>query len=92
MRTIHRGQIDTEIPPRVRAAMDFLHYCPSAETSDFSTDVFDSCHTAIRMSALEVIRLYFTGEMAFGADLPALRTRRDDSEDPEAKSRVPTPK
>lgn len=63
----HRQPI--EMPGRVRAALEFLDYCVSATQSfDCSTQPQElSRHeTAVRDAALDVLRLYFMGEMDYG--------------------------
>lgn len=58
-----------EMPGRVRAALEYLGYCVSA------TQVYDCTQerneltepeAAVRHAALDVLRLYFLGEMDYG--------------------------
>lgn len=45
--------------------MDFLHYCEGAGTSDYGRIPLDRPVAAVRHSALEVLRLYLSGEVDF---------------------------
>lgn len=80
------------IPPRVRAAMDFIehlervrHQCePSSPVRELS-----SAELAVERQALQMLGQYFSGEMDFG-DRPvrAASSRRMD-EDPDASVETP---
>lgn len=84
MNPFHRSAKQDSIPARVRAAMEFLQYCQGCEAGDFGRVGLDKQHTAIQSVALEVMRLYFSGEMTFATEgsAPAAPGEPDDPEAP----------
>ena len=85
---------DNPIPPRVQAAQAFLNFALRIrEPALFSVsdvplarnDLSPREQTTYE-AALNVLLLYFRGEMDFG-DVPSIRVKEDDDDPP--KSRVP---
>jgi hypothetical protein len=80
------------IPPRVRAAMDFIEHLERARHQcEPTTPVreLSSAELAVERQALQMLGQYFSGEMDFG-DRPvrAVSSRRTD-EDPDAPVETP---
>lgn len=73
-----------DMPGRVRAALEYLQYCLTAtHPYDCTTErtQLGQPESAVRHAALDVLRLYFSGEMDYG-DAPP--TRPQDPPEPTA--------
>lgn len=67
------------LPGRVDAALEYLNHCRWIEQDDTAKRELSGLEERVRGSALEVLRLYFAGEMNFG-DAPVHRREDEDGE------------
>lgn len=83
------------MPPKVRAALAYLHYCTRSNLTDLLCADEDgpllppkkhesmSLEAVVKAAALEVLRLYLTGEMEFAPGPPRRTRAKKVSTDPE---------
>lgn len=84
-------RLPIEMPGRVRAALEFMDYCVSATQSydcSMQRQELSTREIAVRDAALDVLRLYFMGEMDYG-DAPP-RPPQDPPDDAPAPVPVKT--
>jgi hypothetical protein len=62
-------QTESEIPPRVRAAMEFVEFCERMVDTQYGRVSLERSFETFHRSALEVLRLYLSGESDFEGTL-----------------------
>ncbi len=82
------GYREPFVPPRVRAAIETLeHFRYIEDSCDIHKRSLSKPEESVRSSALQVLRLYLTGEMDYGDVPPAPPAKTDEDDGP----RVPAP-
>ena len=81
---LRSNESSSEIPARVQAALSFLGHCHSKQhTCDAMIPAVGlmPAERVVERHALEVLSLYFSGEMDYGDVPPATRPRQPPDED-----------
>ncbi len=83
----------SNVPARVRAALDYLNYCESVtHTCDVTVPArsLTTLETSVSQAALRVLSSYFNGEMDYG-DKPPKPPDEDRDEEPGTPVVEPSP-
>ncbi len=78
------GTFPTSLPPRVQAALDTLEHLRYVEAScDIGQRELTPVQSALQGTAMQVLRLYLSGEMDYGDAPPSLPPEEPPQPQPE---------